>query len=265
MGFFERKIGMNILLIGDIVGTQGCDFLRSVLPGFKKLKAIDVVIANGENAAPGNGITSSAAEHIFSSGVDFITTGNHAFRRSEVYHFLDERGDIIRPANVGAACPGKGFGVIDMGRVRIGVINLLGRAYINGSDNPFSCIDSLMEEISDCRIKIVDIHAEATAEKLAMGFYLDGKATAVVGTHTHVQTADEKVLPGGTAYITDLGMTGPELSVLGVRPEASISWLKTGLPTRFEISSGACMMCGAIIDVDEKTGKSRSIERICVR
>ena len=160
---------MNILLIGDIVGTQGCDFLRSVLPGFKKLKAIDVVIANGENAAPGNGITSSAAEHIFSSGVDFITTGNHAFRRSEVYHFLDERSDIIRPANVGAACPGKGFGVIDMGRVRIGVINLLGRAYINGSDNPFSCIDSLMEDISDCRIKIVDIHAEATAEKLAMG------------------------------------------------------------------------------------------------
>ena len=237
---------MNILLIGDIVGTQGCDFLRSVLPGFKKLKAIDVVIANGENAAPGNGITSSAAEHIFSSGVDFITNGNHAFRRSEVYHFLDERGDIIRPANVGAACPGKGFGVIDMGRVRIGVINLLGRAYINGSDNPFSCIDSLMEDISDCRIKIVDIHA-------------------VVGTHTHVQTADEKVLPGGTAYITDLGMTGPELSVLGVRPEASISWLKTGLPTRFEISDGACMMCGAIIDVDEKTGKSRSIERICVR
>ena len=157
---------MNILLIGDIVDTQGCDFLRSVLPGFKKLKAIDVVIANGENAAPGNGITSSAAEHIFSSGVDFITTGNHAFRRSEVYHFLDERSDIIRPANVGAACPGKGFGVIDMGRVRIGVINLLGRAYINGSDNPFSCIDSLMEEISDCRIKIVDIHAEATAEKL---------------------------------------------------------------------------------------------------
>ena len=231
---------MNILLIGDIVGTQGCDFLRSVLPGFKKLKAIDVVIANGENAAPGNGITSSAAEHIFSSGVDFITTGNHAFRR-------------------------KGFSVIDMGRVRIGVINLLGRAYINGSDNPFSCIDSLMEEISDCRIKIVDIHAEATAEKLAMGFYLDGKATAVVGTHTHVQTADEKVLPGGTAYITDLGMTGPELSVLGVRPEASISWLKTGLPTRFEISGGACMMCGVIIDVDEKTGKSRSIERICVR
>ena len=242
MGFFERKIGMNILLIGDIVGTQGCDFLRSVLPGFKKLKAIDAVIANGENAAPGNGITSSAAEHIFSSGVDFITTGNHAFRRSEVYHFLDERSDIIRPANVGAACPGRGFGVIDMGRVRIGVINLLGRAYINGSDNPFSCIDSLMEDISDCRIKIVDIHAEATAEKLAMGFYLDG-----------------------TAYITDLGMAGPELSVLGVRPEASISWLKTGLPTRFEISDGACMMCGVIIDVDEKTGKSRSIERICVR
>ena len=125
---FERKIGMNILLIGDIVGTQGCDFLRSVLPGFKKLEGIDAVIANGENAAPGNGITSSAAEHIFSSGVDFITTGNPAFRRSEVYRFLDERSDIIRPANVGSSCPGKGVVVIDMGRVRIGVINLLGRA-----------------------------------------------------------------------------------------------------------------------------------------
>lgn len=186
---------MNILLIGDIVGTQGCDFLRSVLPGFKKLEGIDAVIANGENAAPGNGITSSAAEHIFSSGVDFITTGNHAFRRSEVYRFLDERSDIIRPANVGSSCPGKGVGVIDMGRVRIGVINLLGRAYINGSDNPFSYIDPLMKEIDDCKIKIVDIHAESTAEKLALGFYLDGRATAVVGTHTHVQTADEKSCP----------------------------------------------------------------------
>ena len=256
---------MNILLIGDIVGTQGCDFLRSVLPGFKKLEGIDAVIANGENAAPGNGITYSAAEHIFSSGVDFITTGNHAFRRSEVYRFLDERSDIIRPANVGSSCPGKGVGVIDMGRVRIGVINLLGRAYINGSDNPFSYIDPLMKEIDGCKIKIVDIHAESTAEKLALGFYLDGRATVVVGTHTHVQTADEKILPGGTAYIPDLGMTGPELSVLGVRPEASISWLKTGLPTRFEISGGACMMCGVIIDADEKTGRARSIERVCVR
>ena len=242
---------MNILVIGDIVGTQGCDFLRSVLPGFKKLEGIDVVIANGENAAPGNGITSSAAEHIFSSGVDFITTGNHAFRRSEVYHFLDERSDIIRPANVGSSCAGKGVGVIDMGRVRIGVINLLGRAYINGSDNPFSYIDPLMKEIDDCKIKIVDIHAESTAEKLALGFYLDGRATAVVGTHTHVQTADEKILPGGTAYITDLGMTGPELSVLGVRPEASKSWVKTGLPTRFEIGDGACMMWAVIMDPDE--------------
>ena len=256
---------MNILLIGDIVGAQGCDFLRAKLSAFKRFKNIDLVIANGENAAPGNGITSSAAEHIFSSGVDFITTGNHAFRRSEVYHFLDEREDIIRPANVSSACPGKGIGVIDMGRVRVGVINLLGRAYINGSDNPFSCVDRLLGELEDCKIKILDIHAEATAEKLAMGFYLDGKVTAVVGTHTHVQTADEKILPGGTAYITDLGMTGPELSVLGVRPEASISWLKTGLPTRFEISDDPCMMCGCIIEADEKTGKALSIERICIK
>lgn len=265
MGFFERNTQVNILIIGDIVGTQGCEFLRKNLPGFKKFKGIDLVIANGENAAPGNGITSSAAEHIFASGVDFITTGNHAFRRSEVYHFLDERQDIIRPANVSSRCPGKGCGIIDMGRVQVGVINLLGKAYINGSDNPFSCVDTMLEEIKDCKIKIVDIHAEATAEKLAMGFYLDGKVTAVVGTHTHVQTADEKILPNGTAYITDLGMTGPELSVLGVRPELSISWLTTGLPTRFEISDSPCMLCGVIVEVDDKTGKALNIERVSIK
>lgn len=265
MGFFERTNTVNILIIGDIVGTQGCEFLRQKLPGFKRFKGIDLVIANGENAAPGNGITSNAAEHIFASGVDFITTGNHAFRRSEVYHFLDDRQDIIRPANVSSKCPGKGFGVIDMGRVRVGVINLLGKAYINGSDNPFSCVDSMLKEIEDCKIKIVDIHAEATAEKLAMGFYLDGKVTAVVGTHTHVQTADEKILPMGTAYITDLGMTGPELSVLGVRPELSISWLTTGLPTRFEISDSPCMICGIIVEVDDKTGKALNIERVSIK
>lgn len=256
---------MNIFIIGDIVGSQGCEFLRQKLPAFKRFKGIDLTIANGENAAPGNGITKAAAEFIFDSGVDFITTGNHAFRRSEVYNFLDERRDIIRPANVSSECPGTGWGVIDMGSVKVGVINLLGRAYINGSDNPFCAVDGLLENIADCKVKILDIHAEATAEKQAMGFYLDGRVSIVVGTHTHVQTADEKILPGGTGYITDLGMTGPELSVLGVRPEASISWLKTGLPTRFEVSDSPCMMCGCIFETDDKTGKVISIERICVK
>ena len=256
---------MKILMIGDIVGTQGCDFLRKKLPKFKRDNKIDVAIANGENAAPNNGITSSCAEHIFASGVDFITLGNHAFRRSEVYHYLDERDDIIRPANVSPDCPGKGWGVIDMGSYKIGVINLLGKSYINGSDNPFTIVDKLVEKISDCKIKILDMHAEATAEKLAMGFYLDGRVNIVVGTHTHVQTADEKILPNGTGYITDLGMTGPELSVLGVRSDASINWLKTGLPARFEVSDNPCMMCGCIFEIDKPTGKVTNIERVCVR
>ncbi len=255
---------MNILTIGDVVGTQGCDFVRRHLPGLKKLKGIDLCIANGENSAAGNGITPASAKHLFDSGVDFITTGNHIYKRGEVYEFLDTRRDIIRPANLYAGNPGRGTGIIDMGGTQVGVINLMGQAFMNIAENPFLCIDNLLEQLKECHIILLDFHAEATSEKRAMGFYLDGRISVLFGTHTHVQTADEQILPKGTGYITDLGMTGPINSVLGVTPESSLVWLKNSMPARYEVPDVPCMLCGCIFEVDVKANKCVSVERICI-
>lgn len=255
---------MNILVIGDVVSSKGCEFLRSVLPAYKRLKKIDLCIANGENSAVGNGITPFSAQYLFDSGVDFITTGNHVYRRREFYEMLDERDDIIRPANFCKTNPGKGYSVVDMGSVKVGIINLSGMVYMDRCSNPFTAADEILPELSDCRIKLVDFHAEATAEKKAMGFYLDGKVSAVFGTHTHVMTADATVLPQGTAYITDIGMTGPKHSVLGVKPEISIEWLKTGMPARFDTAEGECMINGCIFEIDNKTGKAISVEPVTI-
>lgn len=266
MGGFDivRGTVLNILAIGDVVGQEGCEFLRKTLPSFKKLKGIGFTIANGENSAAGNGITPFSAEHLFASGVDVITTGNHVYKRREVYDFLDSRFDIIRPANYYKNNPGRGFTVIDKGSVRIGIINLSGVSFMNEAGNPFEAVDSILPELDDCRIILVDFHAEATAEKKALGYYLDSKVSAVFGTHTHVQTSDARVLEGGTAYITDLGMTGPEKSVLGIKPEIAISKFKTGMPSRFETAQGQCFMCGCIFEIDEKTGRALSVESVCV-
>ncbi len=255
---------MNILAIGDVVGQEGCEFLRKTLPSFKKLKGIGLTIANGENSAAGNGITPFSAEHLFASGVDLITTGNHVYKRREVYDFLDSRTDIVRPANYNKNNPGRGFTVIDKGSVQIGIINLSGVSYMEGADNPFAAVDSILQELENCRIILVDFHAEATAEKKALGYYLDGRVSAVFGTHTHVQTSDAKVLEGGTGYITDLGMTGPEKSVLGVKHEIAINRFKTGMPSRFETAQTPCFMCGCIFEIDEKTGRTLSVESVCV-
>ena len=255
---------MNIFAIGDVVGQEGCEFLRKALPSFKKLKGIDFTIANGENSAAGNGITPFSAEHLFASGVDVITTGNHVYKRREVYDFLDSRFDIVRPANYGKNNPGSGFTVIDRGSVQIGVINLAGVSYMDPAANPFETVDCILPELGGCKIILVDFHAEATAEKKALGYYLDSKVSAVFGTHTHVQTSDAKVLEGGTAYITDLGMTGPEKSVLGIKHEIAITRFKTGMPARFETAKGQCFMCGCIFEIDEKTGRALSVESVCV-
>ncbi|MBQ5824098.1 MAG: TIGR00282 family metallophosphoesterase [Clostridia bacterium] len=255
---------MIILAIGDVVGAPGSEYLRKRLPTIKKQYGVDFCIANGENSAPGNGITPESADFLFSCGVDLITTGNHVFRRREIYDRLDSAQDIIRPANYYAGNPGKGIAVADMGSVKIGVINLAGNAFMDG-DNPFTCVDRCLEEIRDCRIKLVDFHAEATGEKRALGFYLDGKVSAVFGTHTHVQTADEQILTGGTGYITDLGMVGTVQSVLGVAPQNIITKLKTGMPTRFENNDGECMLCGCIFDIDKQSGKTVEIQRISIR
>ena len=247
---------MRIFCIGDVVGSAGCGFLRDHLPAFKKLHGIDLVICNGENAADGNGITPRAAEHIFISGVDVITLGNHSFRRPEVYPYLDEQPYIIRPCNFPAGTtPGRGVCTVDMGYTSVTVINAMGQESIDAHlDNPFTAIDRLLEGI-DSKIVLVDFHAEATSEKRAMGLYLDGRVSAVFGTHTHVMTADAEVLPGGTGYITDLGMTGTIDSVLGVKKEIIINRFITKLPGRFENASGKCKLDGTIFDIDRASGK----------
>ncbi len=255
---------MNILAIGDVVSAKGCEFLRSVLPSYKKLKGIDFCIANGENSAVGNGITPFSAQYLFDSGVDFLTTGNHVYRRREFYEMLDSCEDIIRPANFSRSNPGRGYAVIDLGFTKIAIINLAGAVYMDRCDNPFTVIDEILPEVADCKIKIVDFHAEATAEKRAMGFYLDGRVSAVFGTHTHVITGDAVILPKGTAYMTDIGMTGPKNSVLGVKPEISIEWLKTGMPARFDTADGECVLNGCIFEIDNKTGKAISVEPVTI-
>lgn len=258
---------MNILVLGDVVSSSGCEFVRKKLPSLKKLKGIDYCIANGENSAKGNGVTPASAEFLFSSGIDFITGGNHSFRRSEIYDFLDEREDIIRPYNYPGETYGKGVSVIDLGRAKIAVINLMGTMLMGENlDNPFYAADRALKETDGAKIVLVDFHAEATSEKKALGYYIDGRVSAFFGTHTHVQTADECILKGGTGYISDLGMCGPEESVLGVDKDIIIKKFRTNLPCRFDTADDRdCMLNGCIFSVDEKTGRCTDIERINLR
>lgn len=250
------------MAVGDVVSMSGCEKLRSVLPRYKKENNIDIVIANGENSAVGNGITPFSAEHLFASGVDLITGGNHTYRRREFYDVLENSESIIRPANYNDNCPGKGYTIIDKGSVRVGVVNLLGTVFMEPLKNPFECIDEALENLKkEVKIIVVDFHAEATAEKRAMGFYLDGRVSAVFGTHTHVQTADEQILPNGTGYITDLGMTGPVQSVLGVKAELAIEKMKTNMPVRFENPDIDCTVQGVVFEIDKQSGKTVSAER----
>ncbi|MDF1493297.1 TIGR00282 family metallophosphoesterase [Caproiciproducens sp. CPB-2] len=254
---------MNILAIGDVVGSIGCRFLRQHLPVFKKMKGIDLVIANGENSADGNGLTPVSVQFLYDSGVDVITAGNHSFRRKESYELFDSSEYLIRPANFPSSVPGRGACIVDMGRIQIGVINLMGTIYMESLDSPFDTADRLLADMP--KITLVDFHAEATGEKRSFGYYLDGRVSAVFGTHTHVQTADECVLPQGTGYITDLGMTGPIQSVLGVKPELVIEKMRTKMPVRFALAEGNCKMECALFQVDEKSGKTVSVERIQIQ
>ena len=253
---------MRLLFIGDVVGAGGCEFLMKKLPGYKKENGVDVCIANGENSAQGNGVTPYSCKMLYDSGVDFITLGNHSFKRPEIMDYLDSETAIIRPYNFPEGVPGKGVGVIDKGRFRVAVINLMGTVYSEPLDNPFVEIENALKETDECKTVIVDFHAEATAEKRAMGFYLDGRVTAVLGTHTHVQTADAQLLPKGTAYITDVGMTGPINSVLGIEPELAIRKQKLHIPVRFANADGPYYMNACIMDIDEKTGKASKVERV---
>lgn len=259
----EIYINMNLLFIGDVVGQSGCDFIRNNLYKIKKEYEIDVTIANGENSAPGNGITKASANELLSCGIDIITTGNHAFRRKEAGDIF-ELENVLRPANYPEGCIGRGYGIFDFGRYSLAVVNLMGTVYMDALDNPFSSIDGILSEIDTPNI-IVDFHAEASSEKKAMGHYLAGKVTAVLGTHTHVQTSDEIILEGHTGYITDAGMTGPELSVLGVRTEDAVNKQKYKTPVFFRESDNPAFLNGVVLQIDTKLGICTKITRLIIR
>ena len=254
---------MRILCIGDVVGSIGCDFLRSKLPALKQIKGIDFVICNGENSSDRNGITPSSAKFLFDSGVDVITLGNHTYRRKEAYDFIDENPFVVRPSNFPEnLAPGVGIRNIDTGRRLISVINVTGQIWTDNTlDGASDRIDK-MPSNAERRITIVDFHAETTSEKRAMGYYLDGKISAMFGTHTHVQTSDAQVLPNGSGYITDVGMTGTIHSVLGVKTDIIINKFKTRLPARFDLASGDCKMECVVFDIDDKMGKCVSAESL---
>lgn len=254
---------ISVLCIGDVIGTVGMKYLHRRLPTIKRIKMIDAVIVNGENSADTNGVTPDSANYLLNCGVDLITTGNHSFQRKESYPLYESSNmPVIRPANYPSKAPGVGTGVIDIGRARIRVINMMGTVEMNPVlDCPFATSDALLGEIEE-KIIIMDFHAEATGEKRALACYLDGRISAFFGTHTHVQTADEQILPGGTGFITDVGMTGPMNSVIGVSIEAAIEKMKTKMPVRLNYADGDCMLNAVIFSIDEKSGKTISVERI---
>ena len=254
---------MKVLAVGDLIGTSGIKELKRNLEKIRKEENIDFVIVNGENSAEGMGMTEKNFQEIMEQKVNVITMGNHTWGKKDIFKFIDHP-NIIRPANYPEGVVGKGFSIYSCNNKKIAVINLIGRVDMNIlSENPFIIVEKIVGEISkDVDLIFVDFHAEATAEKIAMGYFLDGKVTAVYGTHTHVQTADEKILPKGTAYITDIGMTGPEQSVIGMDIGVSIKRFKTTLPERYKIADGECMFNGAIFEIDDNTNKVKNIKRI---
>lgn len=255
---------MNLLFVGDVVGQVGTDFLREKIYSIKREFNIDFTIINGENSAQGNGITRKSFDELIRMGADVITTGNHAFKRRESVDLFDENDVLLRPANYPSSVAGHGVIVIDAFPVKIAVVNLLGTIYLDSLDNPFNCIDNILSNIDTPNI-FVDFHAEATSEKKAMGHYLAGKCTAMLGTHTHVQTSDEIILKDHTAYITDVGMTGPELSVLGVDSQIAIDKIKYHFPVMFKESTNPCFVNAVVVTFDEKLGKATKIQRIIKR
>ncbi|MBN1826075.1 MAG: TIGR00282 family metallophosphoesterase [Candidatus Eisenbacteria bacterium] len=255
---------MRILFVADLFGAAGRRALRDRLPDLNERYRPDFRIVNCENAAGGFGFTGKIAEELFEAGFDVLTGGNHSWDRKESLPFLRDRDRVLRPANFPAGTPGRGWGVYPIpSGGKIGVLNLMGRVFLEGADCPFRAADAVLPRIArETPILFVDMHAEATSEKVAMGWHLDGRVSAVIGTHTHVQTADERLLPGGTAYITDAGMTGPQDSVIGVKTELILKRFLTQMPVRFEASTRNPYVHGVVVDVDRETGRSLRIERI---
>jgi len=260
------KGACRILMIGDLIGKPGRVTLEQVLPGLREERGIDFVTANGENLAGGMGLTVSTAEALFAHGVDVITSGNHIWDKREIYEYLDKSERVLRPLNYGThGVPGRGWGTYDaLDGSEVAVINLQGRTYMQPIENPFTEMDRLLDEASEPLppIRLVDFHCEITSEKNAMGVHLDGRVSAVVGTHTHVPTADERILPGGTAYQSDLGCTGPAWSIIGFDPATVLPRFLNGLPTRFEVGDGPVVLNATQVDIDPATGRALAIERI---
>jgi metallophosphoesterase (TIGR00282 family) len=253
---------VKVLFIGDVVGGPGRRGLRDAMPGLRERHSPDLVVVNGENSAGGMGITERTARDLFESGADVITSGNHVYRHREVYDFLDREPRVIRPANYPHANPGRGHTVVEVGGKRVGAINLSGAEGLQVARSPFHEVDTILERI-DADFVIVDFHAEMTSEKVAMGWHLDGRVAAIFGTHTHVPTADARVLPKGTAYISDVGMTGSRTSVLGVKPEQVLERFITQMPVKFETADDDVWVMGAVVEVNDE-GLADSIEQVMV-
>lgn len=255
---------MKILFIGDIVGRPGREAIKKLIVPLRQDLQIDFVIANAENASGGSGITSKVADELFSYGVDVLTSGDHIWKKSEIFELINREERILRPLNFPLGAPGRGAAVFKTKNgAKVGVINVNGRVFMEALECPFKTTLSACEELAkETKIIIVDIHAEATSEKVALGWYLDGKVSAILGTHTHIQTADEKILPKGTAYITDAGMTGPYDSVIGRRVEDVLTRFLSSIPVKFEVAQENIQLHGALVEIDEKTGKAISILRM---
>jgi hypothetical protein len=251
---------VRVLAIGDIVGKPGRRAVAALVGGLRRDLGIDIVVANGENAAAGKGITINTAKEIFAGGVDVITTGNHIWAQADIIPYLDTDAPVLRPANYPEGVPGRGMTEFQ----GLTVINLMGRTFMYEIDDPFRAADRLLATVPPGTPVLVDMHAEATSEKMAMGWYLDGRVSAVVGTHTHVPTADGRILPKGAAYVSDLGMCGPRDSIIGVEPEPVIRKFLTGMPARFTVAEKSRFVNfnSVLVDIDETTGKARSIERV---
>jgi hypothetical protein len=255
---------MNILFIGDVVGNPGREAIKSLLPGLRKEFDLDFVVVNAENAAGGSGITAKVAQELFDSSVDVLTSGDHIWKKKEIFELIKTERRILRPNNFPSTAVGAGYGVFTTQKgQKIGVICVLGRVFMDALECPFRTTLAAVEAITkETNVILVDIHAEATSEKVALGWYLQGKVSAVLGTHTHIQTADERILPEGTAYLTDAGMTGPYDSVIGRRVEDVMERFLTHVPVRFEVAEGNVQLCGAVVEIDDRTGHAQKITRI---
>ncbi len=256
-----------MLVIGDVMGAPGRDTLKRCVPLIREQYGVDVCIANGENAAGGFGLTVQTAEEMFGAGVDFITSGNHIWDKREFRSHLDESDRILRPANYPPGSPGKGSGTVTVGDATVGVINVMGRVFMPTADDPFRVAEECIEELrAITNIIVIDVHAEATSEKMALGRYVDGRVSLVYGTHTHVQTADEQIFAGGTAYLTDVGMTGPSEGVIGMEAKGSIDRFTSVGGERFGVQkTGLRQFCAAVVNIDTETGKAIDVKRIYLR